>query len=237
MLARNANGRLFGEYQGLVPDELRMALDEDAIVYLPMGSLEWHNTHLPYNTDSIIGEELCKRLAERTGGLVLPPNPWATSCTAVGTGPFPCAHAVGTVALFDTELYLRLLRAIARGVILNGFRRIVILAGHVAGDDRRAMEAVADEVNAGREARALFLYPYLFTKGDHAGHWETLMVLGLRPESVRDGKTYIHYGHGHPLTGTESIAEGREKVDALVDALAEETLDFFRQPDEGTSTS
>ena len=45
------------------------------------------------------------------------------------------------------------------------------------------------------------------------------------------------YENGHPLTGTESVAEGRQKVDALVDALAEKTLDFFRQPDDGMSTS
>lgn len=227
MLRRNAHGRAVGVYSELVPDELEQALAEQAIIYLPTGAVEWHNTHLPYNTDSLIAEGLCARLAERTGGLLLPANPWACACTAQKRGPYRFAPALGTVALFDGDLHRRLLQAIADGVLENGFKRLVILAGHVGLQDRDSIEAVVGAVNAGGAAKALFLYPYLRTKGDHAGHWETLMLLGLRPELVRTGKTYIPYEHGHPLQGNETAEQGRQKIDALIDLLMPDIGAFF----------
>lgn len=215
------------DYETLVPDELRRALAENAIVYMPMGSIEWHNNHLPFNVDSIIGYGLCRRLAAETGGLILPPNPWATGCTFAKRGPYQFEPGVGTVALFDPDLYLRLVQAVVRGVAENGFRRVVILAGHVGKDDRVAMEQVAEEVTAGGEAKALFLYPYLVTKGDHAGHWETLMMLGLRPDLVRSGKEYVEFAYGTPLTGTETEEEGRRKIDECAKDLLKMVCDFF----------
>ena len=227
MVKRTAAGRLIGRYEELIPEELQQALAEDAIVYLPMGAIEWHNTHLPLNTDSLIAEGLCLRLAAKGGGLVLATNPWATACTTRDRGPYPFAPALGTVALFDGDLHRRLLSAIARGVVDNGFKRLVILAGHVGLQDRESMEAVVSEVNGGGKARALYIYPYLHTKGDHAGHWETLMLLGLRPELVRSGKAYVPYEAGWPLTGTESAEEGRRKIADLTEALWQDVRTTF----------
>jgi len=221
MVERNAQGRIVADYGALIPEEFDLAVAEQAVVYLPMGSIEWHNNHLPFNTDSLIAEGLCRRLAAETGGLILPANPWATACTFNKGGPYPFDRAAGTIALFDADLHHRLLSRIARGVTDNGFRRLVMMAGHVGRDDRESMERVADEVNALGEAKAIFVYPYRHTKGDHAGHFETLMLLGLDAEQVRAGKTYVPFAHGHPLDGTETPEAGRQKIDQVVAALLE----------------
>lgn len=228
MIRQNQNGRIIADYNELVPDEFIQARDQQAIVYLPAGSIEWHNTHLPFNTDSIIAEDLCRRLAEHTGGLILPVNYWASACTFDKRGPYPFAPAVGTIALFDDKLVTSLLRAIMRGIIDNGFQRIVVLAGHVGKGDRDAIETVVNEVNQAGLGKAMYVYPYLYTKGDHAGHWETLMLLGLRPDLVRCGKEYIKYQAGSDLTGTESAAEGREKIDKLVRVLCDNVDKYFQ---------
>ncbi len=226
-IARNGAGRLWGRYEEMAPEEFGRALAEDAIIYLPMGSIEWHNNHLPLNTDSIIAEGLCLRLAEKTGGLVLPANPWAAGCTFDKHGPYQFAAGVGTIALFDEALYQGLLRAVAQGVIDNGFRRLVILAGHCGQPDRKVMEALASDINDAGRGRALYLYPYLVTRGDHAGHWETLMVLGIEPGVVRTGKPYVSYSYGEDLTGTESEEEGRCKVEETISLLEAKVRAFF----------
>jgi creatinine amidohydrolase len=227
MIRRNAQGKIVADYETLIPEELEQALAEDAIVYVPTGAIEWHNAHLPFNTDSLIADGLAHRLAEETGGVILPVNPWATACTFTKRGPYPFEHSVGSVALYDPDLYLRLTRAIAQGILDNGFRRIVFVPGHVGHDDRVAIEKVADEINAAGQARALFLYIYLFTKGDHAGHWETLMLLGLRPDQVRSGKKCMDFAYGRAPLGTESAQEGRQKVDELVNVLKLKINDWF----------
>jgi creatinine amidohydrolase len=227
VVGRNASGRLVADFGALTPEELAPAVAENAIVYLPLGSVEWHNNQLPFDTDSIIADGLCRRLAEETGGLTLPVNPWATACTFFGRGPYVFPPATGTVALFDADLFRRLLRGIARGVVDNGLRRLALVAGHVGRDDREAMEQTAAEVNAEGAARALFLYPYAFTRGDHAGHWETLMVMGLRPDVVRHGRRYIEYSHGTPLTGEETEEEGRRKIAEAVAGMAGKVREFF----------
>lgn len=217
-----------GEYQTLVPDELQLALAENAIAYLPLGSVEWHNVHLPFNTDSLIGEKLCQRLAEKTGGLVLPVNPWANACTFTRRGPYQFEPAIGTIALFDDDLYQRLFRAIMREIVENGFKRIVVVAGHTGIEDRRATQKVVEEVNAENQARVLFLHPYQASPIDHAGHHETLMMLGLYPDLVRQGKRYIEFKYGRPLTGGESVEEGRRKVEEIVMDLHQKILNFFQ---------
>lgn len=237
-LRRNSAGRIVADYAALVPDEFEEALAEQAIVYFPLGAIEWHNTHLPLNTDCVIAEGLCRRLAEETGGLILPTHPWATACTFRNTGPYPFDAAVGTLALFDAELYEQVLRAVLRGVLANGFKRLVLLPGHVGKDDRDVQERIAQEINAGDQARMLYAYAYGIARereiyengasgGDHAGHWETLMVYGIQPELVRQGKTYVHFDYGHALTGEESEETGRRHVDTMCQALLAEVRSFF----------
>ena len=224
---RNAAHRIVGKWVELYPDEFLQAIDEDTIVYLPMGAIEWHNRHLPFNVDLVIAGELCLRVAERTGGLVLPPNPWATACTFRAHGRNQFEHSVGTLALFDDALHQSLLRTVVKGIVDNGFRRIAILAGHVGKPDRDNIEQVTAEVSHAGDTRAVHLYPYTNSRGDHAGHAETLMVLGLRPDLVHTEKGYTECSFGTPLTGDESIEEGQAKIETIVTDLEQAVREGF----------
>lgn len=228
MIRQNQNGRIIADYIELIPEEFALARDQQALLYLPAGSIEWHNNHLPFNTDSIIAENLCRRLAESTGGLILPVNHWGTDCTFNKRGPYQFAPAAGSISLFNAALFSDLLRKIILGVIDNGFHRIVILAGHGGAGDRHSIENVVNEVNQSGLIKAMYMYPYLFTKGCHAGHWETLMLLGLRPDLVRYGKEYIKYNAGTDLTGTESFDEGRKKIDELINTMLIKICEYYK---------
>lgn len=60
-------------YLELRPDEFLERLQQRALAYLPLGTLEWHGPHLPLGMDAIGSERLMLEAAGRFGGIVLPP--------------------------------------------------------------------------------------------------------------------------------------------------------------------
>ena len=65
------------EWRRLRADQLRERAKQDAIVILPVGSLEQHGPHLPVEIDSLLGEAVAlrtARLASATDNLHRPPD-------------------------------------------------------------------------------------------------------------------------------------------------------------------
>ena len=67
-----------------------MAQDPDLAI-LPVGSLEQHGPHLPLMTDWAIAAELGRRVAELTGGFLLPALPISTCREPMMKPPRPSA--------------------------------------------------------------------------------------------------------------------------------------------------
>jgi creatinine amidohydrolase len=62
------------EWRRLRADQLRERAKQDAIVILPVGSLEQHGPHLPVEIDSLLGEAVAlrtARLASATDNLIV----------------------------------------------------------------------------------------------------------------------------------------------------------------------
>jgi len=59
-------------YEELTPSEFSKRLAEFPVAYLPLGALEMHGEHLPLGSDGLQPLELFKRLANETGGIILP---------------------------------------------------------------------------------------------------------------------------------------------------------------------
>jgi creatinine amidohydrolase len=57
----------------LRPDDLEAILAAAPVAYVPLGTFEHHGWHLPVGFDGVKAQALCRRVAERTGGVVLPP--------------------------------------------------------------------------------------------------------------------------------------------------------------------
>ena len=56
----------------LLPHEVDAALAARSVVYLPLGSVEFHSAHLPIGLDGLNAHGVCLRAAARSGGIVLP---------------------------------------------------------------------------------------------------------------------------------------------------------------------
>lgn len=60
-------------YERLIPETLEDRRKKAPIAYLPLGTLEWHGPHLPLGSDHLQSQAFFIRLAQRVGGVVLPP--------------------------------------------------------------------------------------------------------------------------------------------------------------------
>lgn len=177
------------EWRRLRADELRERAKQDAIVILPVGSLEQHGPHLPVEIDSLLGEAVALGTARLVAAsepiLVLP-------CLWTGVSEHHMSFG-GTVTL-DFPAFSAVVTGIVQSVVRHGFRRIVLLNGHGGNDN--GLRVLADELSPKLNVPILqFTYWYAAAepiakiletqKGlRHACEAETSMAMALRPELV-----------------------------------------------------
>ena len=140
------------------------------LLLVPLGSTEQHGPHLALSTDTVIAEELCRRMAVERARLVIAP------ALAIGASGEHAGFA-GTLSIGTTAL---------ASVVFNGHGgngEALAIAAHTAEDDGDAL---------------LVLHP-TFPGGDaHAGRTETSLLLALDASLVR--KDEVMAGNTTPLS-------------------------------------
>jgi creatinine amidohydrolase len=169
----------WGRYAELRPAELEHLLDVAPLAYVPWGALEWHGPHLPLGTEGYIAEHLAERVASRTGGVVLPTTWWPIA-------PLPHRLSVGMRSEILHELWDSLFSELRR----IGFRAVIVLTGHHGfGHDLVLMDA-AEHAMASSGLVVLAIPPLALVDErmlDHAAHWETSLLLAIRPRLAELG--------------------------------------------------
>lgn len=176
--------RIQGEefrYAFLSPAELAERLERKAILYLPIGSLEWHNEHLPLGTDTFHAMELSTRLCQELGGVVLPAFWWNTGG----------CHDHDSTYHMPEELYRGTLKSICLGLRSIPAKLLVLINGHGGGFQKDSPEILAAELNGeGFPIRVVAADPYKLGQSspcriDHADTGETSVSMELVPGLVR----------------------------------------------------
>jgi creatinine amidohydrolase len=178
------------EWRKLRADELRDLARADAIVILPVASLEQHGPHLPVEVDSMLGETVAVRaarmLAARRQPAVVLPVLW--------TGLSEHHMSFGGTITLDFPAFAAMVEGVCRSVLRHGFKRIVLLNAH--GGNENALRTITDELTPKLGAPIVqFTYWYaaavaiakiLETQGAlmHACEAETSMMMAVRPELV-----------------------------------------------------
>lgn len=178
--------RLENEYRYpyLSPKELTARLEEKAILYLPIGSLEWHNEHLPLGTDTLHAIELSMRLCAEIGGVVLPAFWWNTG---------GCYEHLSTYHMPE-ELYRTTLKSVCMGLTPIPAKMLMLVNGHGGMHQVETPAILAEELNRSAfPIRVVVADPYgLGTASscriDHADTGETSLSLELIPQLVRMGR-------------------------------------------------
>jgi len=166
-------------YEEMRPAELAEARERASLVYVPIGSTEYHGWHLPVGFDAMHAHALCLRASEQTGGVVLPTTYWGTQGHEGYAGSL----------LLAKETIATLMRDVLGRLTEQQYRLIVICTGHYPSVQGKLLAQVAAEHAKGHpEARVLVLDPFNLHPTDqhaeHAGKIETSVMLHLRPDLV-----------------------------------------------------
>lgn len=169
----------FIEFAESRPEQVRRMLGEAPVAYVPFGSLEWHGEHCPLGLDGLKSEELLRRAADITGGVLFPTVFWG----AFHTMRFPFSFHFPS--FINGAMVGRMLVELRR----IGFKVIVMLTGHYPLTQVLHLYLQARIFNLRKGSVALAFPEMLFAWdmgyfGDHAGHWETSIMMHLRPELV-----------------------------------------------------
>jgi len=224
------------------------------IAILPTASTEQHGPHLPICTDATICEAVCRQAAEGASAEVS-----VTVAPALVYGISDHHRPYPGVLSLPSVTFIQVVSDVAAGLIASGFRKLLIVNGH--GGNEEAVRIVArDLANSHPVAVAATDY-YIFASASlavaealsvgpvpgHAGHFETSLMLALRPDLVagrpeagagryvpspRPGVTLaragarIGDGPGHTDDASRASADlGRR----LLDAIAGELAAFLRE--------
>lgn len=164
----------------LVPSEIEAALAARSVVYVPLGTYEWHGQHLPIGLDALTAHGICCAVARRDGGLVCPPLYYGTGG---GHGHYPWTIMV------EPDVLMSLLRATLARLNAFGVEKVVLMSGHFAGEQIETIQSLAAEAQTMAlqmrvEALAVSM-AQLKLAPDHAALFETTLLAALWPERVK----------------------------------------------------
>lgn len=168
-------------YEYLSPEELIWRLEDKAILYLPIGSLEWHNEHLPLGTDTFHAIELSMRICSEIGGIVLPAFWWNTG---------KC-HKHPSTYYMPENLYRMTLKNVCIGLAPVPAKMLVLVNGHGGDYQMDTPKLLADALNEDRfPIHVIVADPYKLGRSsscriDHADTGETSFSKELIPQLVR----------------------------------------------------
>ncbi len=206
------------------------ALPRDIVVLIPVAACEQHSLHLPVYTDSMVAEQIGRRVHEQIPDdvLVLPVQ-W------LGYSQHHVRYP-GTVSA-TSETYLLMLMDMVVSMVNHGFTKILFLNSH-GGNNAGLSVLLQRLMERYQEEEAEFYTRGAWAAVDkmeeirdrhrgsgHAGETETSMILALRPELVHtdlldpdreDPRTKVegagsylrfdqltaHGGNGDPTTAT-----------------------------------
>ncbi len=242
-------------WQELTAEELRAKAANDAVVVLPVASMEQHGPHLAVGVDTVLCGAVCKLAAERVGDLevVVAPTLWC--------GMAEHHMAFGGTFTFDIPTYRAVLLSLLKNLERHGFHRVVIVNGH--GGNIAALSAFlpdfARETSLSIRATTYFLLaqqemaPFMEdqTSVMHACEVESAMMMAIAPDLVRNDRlpeafgmrdadpaalmrpTVARYRPFREMTETGVIGDARkatpEKGRAFLDAAADTLAKLLRE--------
>ena len=240
------------EWQQMRRDEIAEMRDHDAVVILPIGSIEQHGSHLPVNTDIFMAQTVALAAAQ-----ALSPDVPVLVAPPVWTGVSPHhMHFTGTLTL-SVDTFSQVIREIVTCMWRHGFRHILLLNGH--GGNDQTMKATTLKLGAeGIEVGAVTYWDLAaaeiaeLVEGErknvgHACEIETSLYLYLRQElvdmsaAVKDlripptrlptgGPVYFWPVFDPGTTGVagDPTLATAEKGKAILDVITKNLADFVR---------
>jgi creatinine amidohydrolase len=186
-------------WKELTAEDLRAKAAENAIVVLPVASMEQHGPHLPVGVDTLLCEAVCRggaELAVKDVPVVVAPTLWC--------GMAEHHMAYGGTFTFDIPTYQAVIGTFLNSIKRHGFKRVFIVNGH--GGNIAALNAFLPDFT---RDTGLLLYATTYfelSKDDlaqfledqkwvqHACEVETSMMMVVAPETVKHDRLPEAFG-------------------------------------------
>lgn len=234
----------------LRPEQISKRRAEFPVVYIPLGTLEWHGLHNPMGADGLQAEALAIRCAEKGGGLVFPTVYYGESRAGslLETDPRLQAGVAERMGIpleglleerqpysssQQIEHYCHHLVHILAEAASYNFSLAVFVVGHYPLLDH-ARSAILfynqwtydkrwKRMGAWAFADFMVMDGLYENPGDHAGGWETSHLLASHPETVDLSKAAAELQYGIMSTRDPSQASA-EFGNEIYDAAAENAV-------------
>jgi creatinine amidohydrolase len=188
-------------YERLTPVELAVRREAAPIAYLPLGTLEWHGSHLPLGSDHLQSHGFFTLLAQRVGGVVLPPLFLGPDTVKEVRGaeyygmdihqkasPEPM-RLEGSAYWVPDGLFAEIVDAVLKQIRRAGYR---ILVAHGHGPSTRHIIDNREDLERKHGLKIFTVWrtgdekdlPMEF-QSDHAATNETSIMMALHPNLVR----------------------------------------------------
>jgi creatinine amidohydrolase len=186
-------------WKELTAEDLRAKAAENAIVVLPVASMEQHGPHLPVGVDTFLCEAVCKggaELAVQSVPCVVAPTLWC--------GMAEHHMAYGGTFTFDIPTYRAVLLCFLKSIERHGFSRVFIVNGH--GGNIAALNAFLPDFARETKLKVLATTYFELSSADigqfledqkrvhHACEVETSMMMVVIPERVKTDRFSEAYG-------------------------------------------
>ena len=212
----------WGLLDRLRPEAIDAIKAKAPIAYVPWGAIEWHSYHAPVGLDGHQALGQCRALAERTGGVVLPP-------LYVGTDTIKPFKGFGHTIEYSASVVRALATETLAQLADEGFQVIVLVTGHMGGAHVDALREVVDAFEVDVPNRTALLIPSFEPIKDthpanHAARGETSFQLLFEPDTVRlsaqpDGPAPTLDDDG--VWGEDPRLASREQGQAMLDLFVE----------------
>jgi creatinine amidohydrolase len=201
-------------------DEVKEAIENKAILLVPIATIEQHGPHAPLHTDIDNVTHICLEVARR-----LNPEPRVLVAPPIWFSPSPFDVEVYPCCVkMRREVYMDALNDILETYLRSGFKRIIVVNGHGGGTERWIPQVI-DRINWTKKSliwpdwripadAQVYGFCYISFLGEfaaeelaqirknplgsdwHAGDMETSLQLYLHPDLVdmskaKKGWTYI----------------------------------------------
>jgi creatinine amidohydrolase len=210
------------QWERMLPAEFRLAFEKLPVVFLPLGTVEWHGEHDALGLDALKAHALCIGAAKKSGGIVHPPL-----YGGMGGLNKPATVKMEPENSWENYLLRPWLEKMCSEFHRLGFKAIIMLTGHYGHNQQIVVREVATRMTERLQISVLGIPEYWLALdagylGDHAGIGETSLLWHLEPDLVAIDRIKIDpdYGKDGVIESGSSPELGKKYADLIITRLA-----------------
>ncbi|MCS5611515.1 MAG: creatininase family protein [Candidatus Poribacteria bacterium] len=210
------------QWERMLPAEFQLAFEKLPVVFLPLGTVEWHGEHDALGLDALKAHALCIGAAKKSGGIVHPPL-----YGGMGGLNKPATVKMEPENSWENYLLRPWLEKMCSEFHRLGFKAIIMLTGHYGHNQQIVVREVATRMTERLQVSVLGIPEYWLALdagylGDHAGIGETSLLWHLEPDLVAIDRIKIDpdYGKDGAIESGSSPELGKKYADLIITRLA-----------------